>query len=118
MELPPDLLLQPGRIVSLLSERLKEYGRMIIDTTQVPEVEAKLAVCQIAQASIIAVSGDRGQPREDYRRFVETCAARQIAALGAVYLQPAGKEKHCRPPEKLALPSLGRQLLPARPLSA
>lgn len=118
MEIHPDLLLQPGRFISLLSERLKEYGRIVIDTTQSPEVEVKLTVCQIAQASLVAVSGGRGRPREEYRRFVDACAARRIFTLGAVYLQPAEKEERPRPQARLALPSSGGRLLPARPVSA
>jgi uncharacterized protein involved in exopolysaccharide biosynthesis len=122
IELHPDFLLEilldPSKFNSLVSDWLREFHRVVIDTTMVPEVEAKVAMGRLAQANLLVVSAGDGGPRSQHRQFVELCISRMTSQVGTVYLPPPSKEPRPALLSSFALPNLRRRLLPARPVSA
>lgn len=119
VQLAPDLLLDLSKLNSLVSGWLEDFDRIVIDTAWLPEIEAKLAMGRIAQASLIAVSAGQGEPRWKHRRFIELCHSRMTSQVGTVYLHAPSAEPKLPPPRILSIPGLRhRGFLPARPVQA
>ncbi len=88
LELSAEQLLNCDQFRSGLDQLLEKFDRIIVDTTQLSEAEAKLAVAQLVQHTLLLVDG-QSVPRSDYEQAVKQLQAIEASELSLIYLTSA-----------------------------
>lgn len=97
LDMVADDLLDGNLFESGFSQLREKYGRIIVDTTQLSETEARLAVAQEIPSTVLLVDGSE-VPRTEYDRFMSQCGALPHNKTALVYLTSTNQLPASAPP--------------------
>jgi len=85
LELSVDSLLEGEEFRSGLDQLKEKFDRIIVDTTQLNEGEAKLAVANLVPHTLLLIDG-QSVPRSDYEQAVKQFQCIEASELSLIYL--------------------------------